>query len=65
MTSRSIIEQKWGCRRVAISPTAAMSSRSTSGAGRGDSASASTRAMMSVNVALTIARYSFRLPPKW
>jgi len=55
-TSRSIIEQKWGWRRVAISPTTAISSRSTSGAGRRDSASFSTPATISAKVALTIAR---------
>src|SRR5207244_418720 len=55
-TSRSIIEQKWGWRRVAASPTTAISSRSTSGAGRRDSASFSTPATISVKVALTIAR---------
>src|SRR5437867_12480635 len=55
-TSRSIIAQKWGWRRVAISPTTAISSRSTSGAGRRDSASFATPATISAKVTLTIAR---------
>ena len=63
-TSRSIIVQKCGERRVAVSPTMATRSRSRSGAGRDESASASTRDTISEKVALTIATYRFRLPPK-
>ena len=55
-TSRSIIVQKCGWRRVTASLTTAISSRSSSGAGRGASARRSTLATISAKVALTMAR---------